>query len=250
MLFAAVAGGASVFLWLRPNGLRQKWWRPPPVLVIAVVGSGVLVDGRVSPVLVVLGVGGAAAAVREVRRRRSAIVEQRRSEAVLAMCESVSADLHAGRPPIAALTAAADEWSELRGVADAARLGADVPAALRSLSERPGAEQLVLVAAAWVVAHRSGAGLAAAVDLAARAIREDRAAARVVSTELASAHATARLLAVLPVGVLLIGRGSGGDPFGFLLSTTPGLFCLAMGLGLAWAGLFWMQRIADGIRRA
>jgi tight adherence protein B len=167
---------------------------------------------------------------------------------VLALCETLAAELQAGAAPVVALTAAVADWPESRGLADAARLGADVPGAMRDLAELPGAGQLRLVAAAWVVAHRSGAGLAAAVGLAVRTIREDRASAQVVATELASAKATARLLAVLPVGVLLVGRGAGGDPVGFLLGTTPGLVCLTLGLGLAWAGLLWMQRIAEGIR--
>ncbi len=241
---------AAVLLCFRPAGSRGRWRLPPPGPVIGAVGAGVLVDGRISPVLVLLGGGLTAAVVREVRRRRTAIIEQQRSAAVLALCESLSADLHAGLPPLTALTSAGREWPEFRGVADAARLGADVPGAMRSLAQRPGAGELGLVAAAWIVAHRSGAGLASAVDLAARTIREDRAAARVVETELASANATAKLLAVLPVGVLLIGRGAGGDPLGFLIGTAPGLICLVAGLGLAWAGLFWMQRIADGIRRS
>jgi len=249
-IITAVVAAAAVVLWLRPSRARRVWRLPPPGLVIAIAGTGVLVHGRISPILVLLGAAVGAAVVRELRRRRSAVVERYRSEAVLALCEALSADLHAGLPPLNALTSAGVEWPEFRTVADAARLGADVPRAMRSLAERPGAGQLGLVAAAWTVAHRSGAGLAAAVDLAARAIREDRADARVVATELSAATATGRLLAVLPVGVLLIGRGAGGDPFGFLFGTTPGLVCLVVGLGLAWTGMFWLQRIADGIRRS
>lgn len=247
-VIAAVAAAVAVCLWLAPS----RWRRigaPPPGLLILVAGAAVLADGRISPALVVLCAGIAAAILREIRRRRSTAIEKRRGEAVVALCESLSADLHAGQPPLTALTAAGQEWLEFRGVADAARLGADVPGAMRELAARPGAEQLGLVAAAWVVAHRSGAGLASAVELAARTIREDREAARVVATELASANATARLLAALPLGVLLIGRGAGGDPFGFLFDTTPGVVCLAFGCGLGWTGLFWMQKIADGIRR-
>jgi len=249
-VLAAAAGAGAVFLLLAPRGRRHPPRVPPPAVVLAAVAAVLLVDGRVSPVLVVLAVGGGLATLRQVRRRRAGLVESRRGEAVLALCESLAAELEAGSAPAAALTSAVAEWTEFRGLADAVRLGADVPGAMRSLADLPGADQLRLVAAAWVVAHRSGAGLAAAVGLAARTIREDRAAAQVVATELASANATARLLAVLPVGVLLIGRGTGGDPAGFLLGTTPGLVCLGTGLGLAFAGLVWMQRIADGIRRA
>jgi tight adherence protein B len=49
---------------------------------------------------------------------------------------------------------------------------------------------------------------------------------------------------LLPIGVLLIGRGAGGDPVGFLLHTVPGTTCLVLGLLLAWCGLLWIERIA------
>ncbi len=248
-VLAAGACAVAILLVLAPVGLRRDPRVPPPAVLAGLAAAALLVDGRVSPVLVVLAVAGGAATARELRRRRTRREETRRGEAVLALCESLAAELEGGSAPAAALASAVEEWPEFRNLADAARLGADVPGALRSGAELPGAGQLRLVAAAWVVAHRSGAGLASAVGLAARQIREDRATARVVATELASATATARLLAVLPLGVLLIGRGAGGDPVGFLVGTTPGMVCLGSGLGLAWVGLFWMQRIADGIRR-
>lgn len=247
--WAATAAAAAVLLLIRPVGGRP-FRVPPPAVLITAAAAVLLVDGRVSPVLVVVTVLVAGVLVREVRRRRDLQVERLRAESVLGFCEMLAADLRAGSAATAALVCAVEEWPDLRVVADAAVLGADVPGALRVLADRPGAEQLRLVAAAWVVAHRSGAGLAAAVDLAACTIREDRASARVVATELAAATATARLLAALPVGVLLIGHGAGGDPVGFLLGTTPGSLCLVAGLSLGAAGLFWMERIADGVRRA
>lgn len=247
--FAAGTAAAAVLLLVRPADGPPRWRRPPVPVMILLLGLAVLAEGRVPPALAVLGAVVAAAGVREVRRRRTEIVVRRRGDAVLALCEELCADLEAGQAPVSALTAAAAAWPEFGPVAEAARWGSDVPAAMRAVAERPGAGELRLVAAAWVIAHRSGAGLASAVDLAARTIRDDRAAARVVATELAAAHATARLLAVLPVGVLLIGRGAGGDPIGFLLATTPGLVCLCVGLALSWAGLVWMQRIADSVGR-
>ncbi|MGO4258167.1 type II secretion system F family protein, partial [Marmoricola sp. RAF53] len=135
-------------------------------------------------------------------------------------------------------------WAELTPVARAARLGDDVPAALRALATLPGGRSLRVVAAAWQVAHRAGAGLASALELAGSTLREDLAAAQLVATEMAAARATALLLGALPVGVLALGSGFGGDPVGFLLGSTPGACCLGAGLALVHGGLAWLDRIA------
>jgi tight adherence protein B len=188
-----------------------------------------------------LGVG------RVVQRRRAARSAEQRADQVLAVCEAMASDLAAGQPPLRSLDRAATAWPEFAPVAVAGQMGADVPAVLRALSERPGARQLRTLAATWQVAHETGSGLAGAIGQAADAIREDHRTARLVAAELAAAHATARMLAVLPVGVLLLGSGIGGDPIGFLVGSTPGLLCLAVGLGLSFSGMLWLERIADRV---
>ena len=253
-LLPAVAAGVAALLLLRGSGALAPVGRPrlrstaSSALVVVCAGAGAaafLEGSRV--VLALIAIGTTVAISREVARRRRTADAERRAEQVLGACDALASDLRAGQPTTTALAAAAEDWPELRPVAAAAALGGDVPAALRALGTRPGAGQLRVVAAAWQVAHRSGAGLAAALTMAAQRLRDDRATARVVATEMAAAQATARLLAVLPLGVLVLGSGLGGDPFGFLLESVPGLVCLGAGLALEYAGLAWLARIADGV---
>ncbi len=184
-----------------------------------------------------------------MRRRAAARAADRRSDQVLATCEAIASDLAAGQPPLLSLAQAAADWPDFAPVAVAGQLGADVPDALRELAQRPGAGQLRTLAASWYVAHDTGAGLAAAVSTAAAGIRADRRTARLVAAELASARATARVLAVLPVGVLLLGLGVGGDPIGFLTGSPVGLGCLGLGLAFSFAGVRWLDSIADRVQR-
>lgn len=250
---AGILAGLAVTLLVRGAGrVRPREARLPRAMtavgVVVVVGGVVvgLLDGA-HLVVGLMALAVVVAAVREVARRRRATAADLRSDQLLAACDSLAADLRAGQPPVAALASAAEDWPELGPVAAAARLDADVPAALRALALEPGAARARVLAAAWQVAHRSGAGLAGSLATAAAHLRAERATARVVATEMAAARATARLLAVLPAGVLLLGNGLGGHPMRFLLETPPGLVCLGVGLGLEYAGLLWLGRIADQV---
>lgn len=186
---------------------------------------------------------------RMARRRHLSRAADRRAEEVLGICEAMASDLAVGQPPLRALARAASEWSDFAPVAVAGEMGADVPALLRELASRPGAGQLRTLAATWQVAHETGSGLAAALDQAAATIRGQHRTARLVASELAAAHATARMLAVLPFVVLLLGVGVGGDPVGCLLGTAAGVGCLGLGLLLSFTGLWWLERIADQVLR-
>lgn len=243
---AVVAGAAAgLALWLclpvppRPGVLRA---RASIRLAAGVAGVVLVPRGLVVPVLVL---AAAAWAVRVIWRRRTAAREAEANAARMAeVCDLLAAELSAGRPAEAALAETAVAWPVMRPVADACRLGGDVPAAFRTASATPGASGLRMLAAAWTVSHRTGAGLGAATRRVADAVRRDQATRRVVAGELASARATARLMAGLPVVALLMGSGAGADPWSFLLRTPGGWACLTAGLAVGFAGLWWIEVLA------
>ncbi len=258
---SAVAAAASVALLVPgrpgrdadPDARRTSRYRAGGRRIVlgGAVVVGVLLLGGWLPVrrvvlVLVLGAAGVAAGrlVGQRGRRREAAATRER---VLEVCEELAAELGAGRTTSAALARAAEQWPALAGVAEADRLGSDVPQAWRKTARRPGAEGLLTLAAAWHVAHRTGQGLGAALERVARDLRARRSLRRVVDGELASARSTARLVAALPLLALVMGSGAGGDPWGFLLDTPAGLACLGGGLALGSLGLAWIEAIASGV---
>lgn len=178
------------------------------------------------------------------RRRAVARLAEANAARMAEVCDLVAAELSAGRPPDAALREAAATWPALGPTAEVSRLGGDVSGALREAALAPGASGLRLLAAAWTVSRRTGGSLEAATRRVAEAVRREQTTRQMVAGELASARATARLMAGLPIVALLTGSGAGADPWSFLLRTPAGLGCLAAGLAAGIAGLWWIEQIA------
>ena len=250
VLAATSAAWLSVRGPVRAAGARRRALPSRPAWVAAVtvlVLLGLWRPGLAAASAVFAGAAlGAGLLVRQraARRRERAVAGR-----VLECCELMAAELGAGRPAGHCLVEAARVWSPLAAVAEAFRMGADVPDAFRQVAGDPGADDQRRVAAAWQVAHRTGLGLAETVQAVADDLRAAQASRRVVEGELASARATARMVAGLPVLALAMGSGAGGDPWGFLLTTPAGLACLAAGLALGLAGLAWIEAIARGVDR-
>jgi tight adherence protein B len=256
---AVVLSGLAVVLQLRPTPrLPSTASRSRPTVdasasnlavgVVVVVLLLVTLTGR-RLVLGLIVLGCLAAAGEMVRRARQVRAAERRQSLVVDVCEALVGELRAGQPLVWSLEHCVEVWPELDPALAAARLGADVPTALRRLARLPGAEAMVQVAAAWQVSHSSGAGLADVLTQVSRSARAVESTRHLIRGELASAQATARLVAALPLASLAMSAGIGGRPWQFLLGTWPGLACLGLGCASAFAGLVWMDRIATAVLR-
>jgi tight adherence protein B len=184
-----------------------------------------------------------------LRRRRAAGTARTRRAAVIEACDALAAGLRAGQPAQRVLDRVSADVDLLRPAAAAGRLGGDVATALRASAGPDGTEGLRLVAAAWAVAQRSGAGLADVVARIAAAVRADAEQRRQVEVALGTSRSTARLLAGLPALGVVLGSGLDADPLAVLLGTPAGAWCLFLGVTLGAVGLLWVERLADGALR-
>ena len=257
---AAFAAACSVW-WLLPEGvdLTRREGVPPPARVhrprrrlvwfalaaaVALVASAVVLGPGAAAVVLACGqvvacVAGLAVR-REARRART-----RARAAVVHAGELVAGLLRVGRVPSAALVEAAGDAPVLREAAAELRAGGEVAQALRRSARGPGQEGLRDVAAAWDVSIRTGGSLVGAVDAAAARLAAQDEVARVVDAELAAARLAGRVMAVLPLVGLALGFGFGGNPLAFLTGSALGWACLNVGVGLACAGVWWIDTVAQ-----
>lgn len=259
-VLTACLSAAAVLLVTRPrarvpheSGEGPGYRRRSSVLTagaaVSAAALGVLLEG-LELVLLAIGVVAAFAVAALWRRRRSQRLREAVQSAVVELGEALVGELRAGQPVIEALQRGSHVWTPFAPVAAAARLGADVPAALSRVAAQPGAEGVERLASAWRVSQRTGCSLAGVLDQVAVSGRDELASTRLVRAELASAQATARLVALLPAVTLAMASGSGGDPWTFLLHQPAGLACLAAGTALIFLGLWWIDRIADAASRS
>ncbi len=264
---AAVLGAsalASASAWLLSAPRAQLRWRLPSLSVesdsfrprsrlligVAVVGPLVVELLRTYGVRIAVlaaAAGGVAYAARSLwsSYRRREVAAQRRA-AVMELCDALAAELAAGLPATTAIERACAAWPEVKQLATFARLGDDVAAALRQYGrELQGAHGLMAVAAGWDVAARSGAALSEVLARVGAGLRSDEEARAEVTASLGPPRATAKLLAMLPLFGLALGMSMGADPLGFLLGTGAGLACLTVGVALALAGMWWVERLAS-----
>jgi tight adherence protein B len=212
-------------------------------LAAGIVAAASSVAG-VNPVLLVVLVTAAGGVLRLMAGAHRARAAANRRQLVVDYCEALLGELLAGQPARRALERSGLVWPETEPVVAAASLGADVPAAFRRLADAPGADGLLRLAGAWQLSAATGSGLAFAVEQILETARVRQATDRLVQAELASARATARLVTLLPVVVLVAAQGVGARPWMFLFDTGAGVGCLAGGVALSLLGLWWIDRIA------
>ncbi|MBV8776186.1 MAG: type II secretion system F family protein [Alphaproteobacteria bacterium] len=186
---------------------------------------------------------------RQGRSRRAA----NESHSLEAAMDVLVGELRVGAHPVRAFAVAAHETdgtvaAAFRAVAARARLGADVPAGLRSAG---GSSALPAhwdrLAVCWQLASEHGLAMSTLMRAAQRDIVErQRFSTRVTST-LAGARATAAILAGLPVLGVLLGQLIGAQPLRFLLNGHAGGWLLVVGTMLACGGLLWSDRITDRV---
>jgi tight adherence protein B len=184
-------------------------------------------------------------------RRTRRLEEDRLRAAVISLCDGLAAELTAGRPPAAALSAALsvlDPGTIAFPEPDSLHLAQPNPDPadfLEAAAARPGADGLRLLAACWRIGAERGGSFASVVDGLATTLRDEQAHRDEVAGQLAGPRATARLLAILPLLGLAMAAALGAHPIAFLLGTWPGFICLVLGAALDIAGLTWTRRIAD-----
>jgi tight adherence protein B len=227
-----------------PPSVPPVWVALMGLVAVAVARPWVPRPSGPGVVLVLTGVAVAGFAGLQVRGARARSEVARRRAEVAELVGLMAAELRAGVLPQRVVTGLAADFPVLEPAARAADLGGDVAGALREASRAPGREVLRDVAGAWWVSDRSGAPLASVVERLEQSARADREIAREVEAGAAPARATARLMAALPAVGLLLGSGMGGDPLAVLTGTWVGAGCLALGCGLACAGVAWIERIA------
>ncbi len=190
---------------------------------VAAALLGFIAGGPVAGVVLgAYGAFGAAAGVRGLRH----LAEARSHGAAVDAVAGLAAELRAGIPASNALATAAPM---LEG-----------PAVLGAGAVLVGRR----VAAAAQLAESTGAPLADVLDRLDAHLRAVDRARGTVAAQAAGARASAGLLAVMPLGGVVLGFLVGTDPVRVLLHTPLGAGCLVGAVSLQLAGLAWSVRLS------
>jgi tight adherence protein B len=176
-------------------------------------------------------------------------------ESAASVVQKLAVLLSAGVSPASAWRYLADDdpGAVLEAVAHAAGCGESITVALTDLVTTNAALSDAAwraLAAAWLVATESGAPLAQTLHGLAASLRDLAQTNREVQVALAAPRATARMVMVLPVVGILFGAALGFNTVATLMTTLPGLVCLASGAVLIFAARLWNGRLVRAARPA
>ena len=226
--------------------MRRRWWYAGlAVLAVCSAGAvGSLAGGRAAAIALAAGIAVATGwrlATSHLRMRAALEAQRQVTEA----CAALAAQVRVGRLPIQALATAAEDCPILRPACSVQHLGGEVAAVWGSQARQRGHGGLAELARAWQISTQIGAPMAAALERVAEGLATEESVRAVVAGELAGPRATGKIMAFLPVVGLALGYALGGDPIGFLLQGLPGWTCLVGGVGLAAAGVLWVESLAQ-----
>lgn len=225
-------------------GKASGWGMRIGLVVVGFVVIGLVGGLRMVGWAVVCAVAGATLAGLAWRAGRARRLARQRSEVARA-ARTMASQLRIGQIPVAALREAAADCEVIRPAAEASRMGGDVGGELRAAADRPGCDGLWTLASAWDLGVTSGAPVAGLVSEVADRLRDEDAVRAGIAAEVAGARTAGRVLAVLPLAGVGLGYFGGGDPLGYLTTTTIGQWLCIGGVVWCAVGVVWMERMAD-----
>ena len=247
---AAVLIGLAVWMVMPPATRKQEGrhlpaWSGVPVGFVAawlLFGAG----GVVWAVMAVA-VGQTVLVVVRRQRRRAQILKGGRE--VARATRALAGRVSVGEIPAVALEHVASDVEVLAQARRAQAVGGSVPDALMATSRQPGMAGLVPLAHAWHLAATTGAPLAPAARSVAEGTARRARLEATLDSELAAARASGRIMGLLPLVGLLMGRVIGARPTVFLTTTWLGRGCLVGATLLACLGVLWSESLADRVAR-
>lgn len=256
---AALLLAAAILVTPLPARQRLRksdtWHRGPRgrIVLLPALLAATAIAAVAPPALTVVCAAAVAVLARRRRRRERQRRRHREVEAIAAALEVLIGELRVGAHPLRAFAIAASESSgevgcSLRAVSARAQLGADVPAAIRSVAADSSVPAYWgRLAVFWQLAAEHGLAMSTLMRAAQRDIVDRQRFSERMHATLAGARATAAILAALPGLGVLLGQIVGAHPIRFLMSGALGGGLLMLGVGLVCAGVMWADRIVDRV---
>jgi tight adherence protein B len=161
---------------------------------------------------------------------------------------NLKSQLHAGVNQAEALRFAVNRAPEFALIRTRQALASqtNVYSALHIDSESYNSSAVASCANLLELSSQSGSSVTEALAQVADKLMTRKNQEQLIATELASTKATVFVLAGLPIIGAGMGLMLGSDSISWLLGSTAGRVCLALGLALELLGWFWIKRLLNG----